>query len=122
MDSILIGCGAGFSGDRYDAAPPVIKTLIKRGKPAAIMFEMLAERTLATAQLKRQENPELGFEPSLKDELRHILADCMEHGIVIVGNFGAANPPGAAQAIGELAQELGLPAPRIAVVAGDDLS
>ncbi len=55
-------------------------------------------------------------------ELRPVLADCLKHGIVIVGNFGAANPDGAAQLIQRLAAELGLPAPRIAVVKGDDLS
>ena len=122
MKNLLIGCGAGFSGDRFDAAPPVVKTLIERGQPSAIMFEMLAERTLATAQLKRQEDPNQGYEPTLKSELAPILADCLKHGITIVGNFGAANPPRAAQVIHDLAVELGLAAPRIAVVTGDDLS
>jgi len=122
MENLLIGCGAGFSGDRLDAAPPVVRTLIDSGKPAALMFEMLAERTLAAAQLSRQADPAAGYEPSLKDELRPILADCLHHGVVIVGNFGAANPKGAAQAIAELAGELDLAAPRIAIVVGDDLS
>jgi len=40
----------------------------------------------------------------------------------IVSNFGAANPAGAARAIAALANQLGLRAPRIAVVHGDDLS
>ena len=40
----------------------------------------------------------------------------------IVGNFGAANPVGAARRIAELARELGLHTPRIAVVEGDDLT
>jgi hypothetical protein len=51
-----------------------------------------------------------------------VLADCLAHGITIVGNFGAANPPGAARAIARLAAELKLDPPRIAVVTGDDLS
>ena len=41
---------------------------------------------------------------------------------MIVSNFGAANPEGAAQLIHRLARELGLSPPRIAVVKGDDLS
>jgi hypothetical protein len=41
-----VGCGDGFSGDRTDAALPVVRTLIARGGPVAIMFENLAERTL----------------------------------------------------------------------------
>jgi Acyclic terpene utilisation family protein AtuA len=122
MGDIAVGCGAGFSGDRVDAAAPVVRTLIARGGPAALMFEMLAERTLATAQLARRAAPDKGYEPLLDLELRPVLADCLRHGITIVGNFGAANPAGAARRIAALAQELGLPAPRIAVVAGDDLS
>ena len=122
METLAVGCGAGFSGDRVDAAAPVVRTLIERGGPAALIFENLAERTLATQQLARRANPLLGYEPLMELELRPVLADCLAHGIVIVSNFGAANPDGAALLIQRLAQELGLPAPRIAVVKGDDLS
>jgi len=122
METLAVGCGAGFSGDRVDAAEPVVRTLIERGGPAALIFENLAERTLATQQLAKRANPQLGYEPLLALELRPVLADCLAHGIVIVGNFGAANPDGAAQLIRQLALDLGLVAPRIAVVRGDDLS
>lgn len=120
--TLSIGCGAGFSGDRVDAAPPVVRTLIERGGPAAMMFEMLAERTLALAQLAKKANPDAGFEVLLDLALRPILADCLANGITIVGNFGAANPRAAAQLILRLAKELGLAPPRVAVVEGDDLS
>lgn len=122
MDTLAVGCGAGFSGDRVDAAPPVVRTLVARGGPAALVFENLAERTLALQQLARRADPALGYEPLLVQELRPVLADCLRHGITIVGNFGAANPEGAARVIRELAAELGLPPPRIGVVTGDDLS
>lgn len=119
---LAVGCGAGFSGDRVDAPGPVVRTLIERGGPAVMMFEMLAERTLALAQLARKANPELGYETLLDLVLRPILADCINHDIVIIGNFGAANPRGAAAMIHRLARELGLRAPRVAVVEGDDLT
>ena len=122
MQAYAVGCGAGFSGDRTDAAPPVVRTLIERGGPSALIFEMLAERTLATAQLARRADAERGYEPLLELELRPVLADCLQHGITIVGNFGAANPPAAARRIAALARELGLRPPRIAVLSGDDLS
>ncbi|MBI2727669.1 MAG: DUF1446 domain-containing protein [Polaromonas sp.] len=122
METLAVGCGAGFSGDRVDAGAPVVRTLIARGGPAALIFENLAERTLATQQLAKRANPQAGYEPLLELELRPVLADCLKHGITIVGNFGAANPDGAAQLIQRLAKELGLPTPRIAVVRGDDLS
>lgn len=122
METIAVGCGAGFSGDRTDAAAPVVRTLVARGGPAALIFENLAERTLAHQQLARRRDPALGYEPLLVEELRPVLADCLRHGIVIVGNFGAANPHGAAGVIRALALELGLEPPRVAVVTGDDLS
>ena len=119
---LAVGAGAGFSGDRVDAPGPVVRTLIERGGPAAIIFEMLAERTLAFAQLDKQRDPAKGYEPLLELELRPILADCLAHGIPIVGNFGAANPRGAALHIQRLAKALGVKPPKIGVVEGDDLS
>ena len=119
---LLIGCAAGFSGDRVDAAVAVVDTLVARGGPAFLIFETQAERTLAQAQLRRRADPEAGFEPLLDAMLRPVLAQCLAHGIRIVSNFGAANPPAAARHIQRMAAELGLPAPRIAVVWGDDVS
>ena len=119
---LRIGCAAGFSGDRTDAAGPVVDALLAAGGPAFLIFETLAERTLALAQLARRANPDAGYEPLLDDMLRPVLARCLQGGIRIVSNFGAAHPEAAARRIHALASELDLPAPRIAVVQGDDLS
>lgn len=121
-EPLLIGCAAGFSGDRIDAAGPVVQELIRQGKPAFLIFETLAERTLALAQLARRQNPDAGYEPLMLEFLRPVLAACLQHKIRIVSNFGAANPQGAARAIAALARELGTRVPQIAVVHGDDLS
>lgn len=118
---LLIGNGAGFSGDRLDAAEPVVRTLIARGGKAAMTFETLAERTLALGVLARETDPEAGYEPALASLLRPVLGLCLDAGIPIIGNFGAANPRGAAAAIARLAAELGLAPPRIAVLEGDDV-
>ena len=119
---LRIGCAAGFSGDRTDAAGPVVDALLAAGGPAFLIFETLAERTLALAQLARRANPDAGYEPLLDDMLRPVLARCLQGGIRLVSNFGAAHPEAAARRIHTLATDLGLPAPRIAVVQGDDLS
>ncbi len=116
-----IGNCAGFSGDRVDAPWPVVDTLIELGGPAAIFFETLGERTVALAQLEKRRDPQRGYEPMLERLLEPILVRCVEHGIAIIGNFGAANPPGAARVIARLAQRLGLPDLRIGVVSGDDV-
>src|ERR1043165_7667446 len=112
MDDILrIGCAAGFSGDRTDAAGPVVDALVAAGGPAVLIFETLAERTLALAQLARRQDANAGYEPLLVDLLRPVLAQCLQHGIRIVSNFGAAHPEGAARRIASLAAELGFRAP-----------
>jgi hypothetical protein len=125
---LLVGCAAGFSGDRTDAAGPVVDTLVSRLRQgpadlrAFLIFETLAERTLALAQLRRRADPAQGYEPLLDAMLRPVLARCLAHGIRIVSNFGAANPRAAARHIARMARELGIAPPRVAVVEGDDLS
>ena len=71
---LRVGCAAGFSGDRTDAALPVVQALIASGQPAVLIFETLAERTLALAQLARRTDPDAGYEPLLVDLLRPVLA------------------------------------------------
>lgn len=117
-----IGGAAGFAGDRTDAAGPLVEALAKADGPRFLMFETLAERTLALSQLERRRDPARGYNPALERFVAPILARCLAENIRIVGNFGAANPPAAARRIQEIAREQGLRPPRIAVVEGDDLA
>jgi len=117
-----IGGAAGFAGDRTDAAGPLVEALAKADGPRFLMFETLAERTLALSQLERRRDPARGYNPALERFVAPILARCLAENIRIVGNFGAANPPAAARRIQEVAREQGLRPPRIAVVEGDDLA
>lgn len=120
-NSLKIACATGFSGDRTDGVLPVVDTLVQSGGQALI-FETLAERTLALSQLAKNQDPERGYEPLLDDLIGPALKQCLQHGIKIVSNFGAANPPAAARRIKAIAQEQGLKAPRIAVLSGDQLT
>lgn len=120
--TVFIGAGAGFAGDRCDAAGPVVAALARCDGPRFLMYEMLAERTLALCQLERRQDPARGYSPALERMLSPVLARCLEAGIKIIGNFGAANPQAAARRIADMARASGLRAPRIAVVEGDDLS
>lgn len=121
MDDLWIGCAAGGSGDRIDAARPLVDAMIQASARGVLIFENLAERTLAFAQLARRADPRAGFDPQLELSVSPILSDCLQHGICIVSNFGAANPRGAAQAIIDLSESLGIRKPRVAVVEGDEL-
>ena len=119
--AFLIGCGAGFSGDRTDAPGPVVEAIARSGRPGAVMFETLAERTLALGHVARRADPGAGYEPLLAELVGPVLPACLRAGIPIVGNFGAANPPAAARLLHRLAADAGLTPPRIAVVHGDDI-
>ncbi|MEO3388153.1 acyclic terpene utilization AtuA family protein [Mesorhizobium sp. CAU 1741] len=116
-----IGNGSGFSGDRVDAALPVVRQIHAHGRGGALIFETIGERTLALGHLARRSDPALGYDPLLADLVRPVLADCVRSGIVIVGNFGVANPRAAAALIADIARDQGLHDLRVAVVEGDDI-
>lgn len=117
----LIGSGAGFSGDRTDAAQAVVASIIASGHPGAVIFETLGERTLALGQVAKRSDKNKGYEPLLADIITPILADCLRAGVAIIGNFGAANPQAAACLIRQIARDQGFPEAKIAVITGDDL-
>jgi hypothetical protein len=118
---VRIGAGAGFAGDRRDAAVPVVGALAEAQGPRFLIYETLAERTLALFQLERQRNSGAGFNPALERFLRPVLRQCIDSGIKIIGNFGAANPRAAAGRVLALADELGCRV-RVAIVEGDELT
>ncbi|QJQ95677.1 MULTISPECIES: acyclic terpene utilization AtuA family protein [Halomonadaceae] len=121
--TVVVGCGAGFSGDRTDAAVPLVEALLGYDAPRALMFETLGERTLAAAQLARLRDPESGDEPLLDAFLSPILGECLRHGVTVLGNFGAANPDAARRRISQLVNRGGggISDARIAVILGDDV-
>ena len=89
---VFVGAGMGFAGDRTDAAGPVAAALARMDGPRFLIFETLAERTLALAQVERRRDPARGYIAGLPGFIGPVLRQCAEHGIRIVGNFGAANP------------------------------
>ena len=100
----------------------MVEALIAAGGPAVLIFETLAERTLALAQLARRSDPEAGYEPLLDELLRPVLARCLRARRPHRQQLRRGQPARRGAAHRSLAHELGLRAPRIAVVDGDDLS
>src|SRR5271165_1723786 len=119
---VRIGCGAGFAGDRADAALTVIAELARYGGARFLIFETLAERTLALCQLERRRDPARGFSPALERMLPQALGPSLANSIGIVGNFGGANPRAAGARVLALARAAGFPNIRVAVIEGDDLT
>lgn len=114
---VRLGAGAGFSGDRIE---PAVE-LAEQGKLDYLVFECLAERTIALAQQALRLNPESGFDPLLTARLAAVLPACRAAGTRIVTNMGAANPLAAAAAARRVVRELGLGPFVIAAVTGDDV-
>ena len=117
MKPFRIGAGAGYAGDRIDPA----RALAERGGLDALVFECLAERTIALAQLRRARDPAHGYDPMLQARMRAVLPACVRQGVQVISNMGAANPQAAGAAVLAVARELGLPRLRVAVVTGDDV-
>lgn len=115
--TICIGAGAGYSGDRID---PAIEIAAHRAV-SYLVFECLAERTIALAQKARLLDPSAGYDPLLEERMEAILPLCSQKQIRIVSNMGAANPLAAALRTKQIAQSLGLRGFRIAAVTGDDV-
>jgi hypothetical protein len=117
MTVFRIGAGAGYAGDRIDPA----QDLAERGALDALVFECLAERTIALAQLRRRHDPAAGYDLLLEDRMRAVLPARHTQGFTILTNMGAANPRAAGEAVLRVARALGLPRLRVAVVTGDDV-
>jgi hypothetical protein len=117
MKHVRIGAGAGFSDDRID--PAVV--LAERGDLDYLVFECLAERTIAIAAQEREHDPDRGFDPWLEERMLATLGPCASRGTTIITNMGAANPMAAGRLVADVARRLGLAGLRIAVVTGDDV-
>jgi len=115
--TLRIGAGSSYAGDRIE--PGV--DLAARGNLDYLVYETLAERTIALAQLERLKNPKAGYNELLDDRFYAALPHCRKHGTRVITNMGAANPLGAAERTVEIAKELKLGPWKIAAVLGDDV-
>ena len=115
---LRIGAGASFADDRI--APAV--DLAERGELDYLVFECLAERTIARENLTRVKQPDKGYTPRLLDRMGAVLPGCVRNGVRIVSNMGAANPEAAARLILQHAKDAALPGVSCAVATGDDVA
>jgi len=114
---VRLGAGAGFARDRIEPAV----ALARDGNLDYLIFECLAERTIALAQQQKEHYPELGYDPMLADRLRAVLPQQREKGFRIITNMGAANPLAAGRLALAIARELAITGLKIAVLEGDDV-
>jgi len=115
---VRIGGASGFWGDSCVAAPQ----LVFGAKIDYLVFDYLAELTMAILASARSKKPELGYATDFVDiAMKSVLAEVARRGIKVVANAGGINPKGCAAALAKLAQDQRVTL-KIAVVEGDDVS
>ncbi|XP_010457080.1 PREDICTED: uncharacterized protein LOC104738614 [Camelina sativa] len=103
-ETVNVGCGAGFGGDRPLAA---LKLLQRVEYLNYLVLECLAERTLADRWLSMSSGGD-GFDPRVSEWMHLLLPLAVEKGTCIITNMGAIDPSGAQKKVLQVASELGL--------------
>ncbi|MEO8072036.1 MAG: acyclic terpene utilization AtuA family protein [Acidobacteriota bacterium] len=117
-EKVRVAGGQGFWGDLLTA--PIDQ--VRNGPIDYLMLDYLAEVTMSILQKQKQRDPNAGFARDFVTLLQEILPDCVEKDIKVLSNAGGVNVEGCAEAIKNVAQELGLGGKvKIGVITGDDV-
>ncbi len=115
---IRIGCASAFWGDTETAA----QQLIDHGQLDYLVFDYLAEITMAIMAGQKRKNPEAGFAHDfIHPVMAPLLAKIKAQNIKVISNAGGINPHACAQALAVEAKKQHIDL-KIAVVDGDSLS
>jgi len=116
-EKIRIASGQGFWGDLIEA--PVQQ--VTNGQVDYLVMDYLAEVTMSILQKQMNKNPKLGYARDIPELMRRILPVCKEKDIKIITNGGGVNPRACADAVLEVAKELGIRNLKIGIVLGDNI-
>ncbi|KAL2478785.1 hypothetical protein Fot_47799 [Forsythia ovata] len=103
-EKVIIGCGAGFGGDRPLAA---LKLLQRVEELDYLVLECLAERTLAE-RYHAMKSGGKGYDPRISEWMQLLLPLAVERGVCIITNMGAKSPLGAQEEVLQIASRLGM--------------
>lgn len=115
-DTLVIGCGSGYSNDRLEPAADIANSR----EASYLGFDCLAERTLAEAQVRKRLDPGRGHDERIA-RIPGLMGDYLREGGRLVGNFGAANPVAAQHAFVDALRATGLTGIRVGTILGDDV-
>ena len=94
--------------------------MVDDGPIDVLTGDWLAELTMLILARTRVKQPRGGYARTFVTQMEKIMGTCLDRGIKVVSNAGGLDPDSCAEAVGEVAQKLGL-SPRIAYVSGDNL-
>jgi len=116
--TIRVAAGQGFWGDLPEA--PVRQ--VEEGPIDYLMLDYLAEVTMSIMQKQKARDPNAGYAKDFVPLMKRILPACVERGIRITANAGGVNVRGCAEAVRQVARELGFTGKvKIGIVTGDDI-
>ena len=116
--TVRVASGQGFWGDLLTAPVDQVRT----GPIDYLMLDYLAEVTMSIVQKQRARDPKAGYARDFVTLMREIMPDCVEKDIKVLSNAGGVNVEGCAEAIRDVARELGLGGKvKIGVITGDDI-
>jgi hypothetical protein len=117
-EKVRVASGQGFWGDLLSA--PIDQ--VRGGQIDYLMLDYLAEVTMSIVQKQKQRDPKAGYARDFIALMREILPDCVEKNIKVLSNAGGVNVEGCADAVKDVANELGLQGKvKIGMVTGDDI-
>ena len=115
--AVRIGGASAFYGDSQIAA----RQLVDKGDIDYLVFDYLAEVTMALLARAASKKPELGYAVDFIDvAMADVIEDCAAKGIKVIANAGGVNVPACVAALKKMCVEKGLSL-NIAGVYGDDL-
>jgi len=101
---VRIGGASGVWGDSMVGAPQ----LVKSGLIDYLVFDYLAETTMAILATTRAKKPEFGYATDFVDSaMKQVLPEVTKRGIKVIANAGGINPHGCAAALQALASTMG---------------
>jgi len=113
---IKIANCSGFYGDRLSAA----KEMVEGGPIDALTGDWLAELTMLILARTQAKRPGSGYARTFVKQMEQVMGTCLDKGIKVVSNAGGLDADHCAEAVAEVAENLGLN-PTIAYVNGDNL-
>lgn len=117
VKTVRVGTGSGFWGDNLEPAIEIAKS----GNVKYLAYDFLGEPTIPILQKLRRQNPDAGFVPAIRTVVRGVLPICLEKGITILTNAGAANPHACADSILSAAKEIGITKLKLGIVTTNDI-
>ncbi len=117
-EKVRVAGGQGFWGDLLTA--PVEQ--VRGGQIDYLMLDYLAEVTMSILQKQKSRDQNAGYARDFVGLMREILPDCIERNIKVTANAGGVNVKGCADAVRDVARDLGFSGKlKIGMITGDDV-